>query len=73
MYFEDHGVPHFHADYSGEECSIAIETLQILQGAFPTRAYKLVETWAEMHRDELIENWRRARAGEPLVKIDPLE
>jgi hypothetical protein len=73
MYYADHGVAHFHADYSGEECSIAIETLEVLEGNIPNRAYNLIRTWADMHRDELAENWRRAREGEPLAKIDPLD
>jgi len=28
---------------------------------------------AELHQDELLENWRLARAGETLREIDPLQ
>jgi hypothetical protein len=28
--------------------------------------------WAELHQDELRENWERARAGETLMQIEPL-
>jgi hypothetical protein len=28
--------------------------------------------WAELHQDELLENWRLARAGETLQEIEPL-
>jgi hypothetical protein len=31
-----------------------------------------VLAWAELHREELLENWRRARAGETLQEIEPL-
>jgi hypothetical protein len=33
------------------------------------RELRLVLAWAELHQDELIENWRLARAGETLRQI----
>ena len=69
MYFNEHGVPHFHADYAGAEASIAIETLEILGGRLPGRALRLVTEWATLHREELIEDWRRAQAREALLRI----
>jgi len=38
----------------------------------PARALRLVQEWAALHRDELIANWDKARAGLPLDKIEPL-
>lgn len=35
MYYAEHGVAHFHALYAGEDVSIAIETLAILDGVAP--------------------------------------
>ena len=32
MYWGDHGPPHFHARYGGEEASIAIEDLSVVAG-----------------------------------------
>ena len=29
--------------------------------------------WLELHRDELLEDWRLALARKPLMKIAPLE
>src|SRR5919109_956515 len=52
--------------------SIAIESLEILAGSLPDRALRLVREWAELHRAELEENWRRAREGQPLERIGPL-
>jgi hypothetical protein len=37
------------------------------------RALALVLEWAALHRDELREDWHRARAGETLNEIEPLE
>lgn len=72
MYYKEHGVPHFHAVYAGEEVSIAIATLEVLEGSAPKRILRLVREWAELHRDELSANWERARRKDELTKIDPL-
>ena len=32
----------------------------------------LVLAWAELHQEELLENWWLARAGETLREIEPL-
>jgi hypothetical protein len=72
MYYADHGVPHFHALYGGDDASIAIETLEVLGGSLPDRALRLVREWARLNRTELETDWQRARAGEPLERIPPL-
>jgi hypothetical protein len=72
MYFRDHPPPHFHARYGGSEAEVEIETLEIIAGDLPTRAERLVVEWAEQHRAELLENWRRARNHNPLHDIEPL-
>ena len=73
MYFDEHGVPHFHAAYGGEEASVAIETVTIIDGALPGRIQRVLREWADLHREELMTNWTRARNGKPLLPIDPLE
>jgi Domain of unknown function (DUF4160) len=37
MYYAEHGVPHFHALYAGEDASIAIGSLEVLAGSLPDR------------------------------------
>ncbi|MBV9195779.1 MAG: DUF4160 domain-containing protein [Solirubrobacterales bacterium] len=49
-----------------------IETFSVLAGALPQRALRLVREWAAEHRDELLENWARARPNETLQRIEPL-
>jgi Domain of unknown function (DUF4160) len=39
----------------------------------PRRQLRFVLAWAELHQDELRQNWRRARAGETLQSIEPLQ
>ena len=73
MYYRDHGVPHFHALYAGQEAVIAIEGLRLLEGRLPRRALALVRTWGGLHREELERDWALARANRPLRRIAPLE
>jgi hypothetical protein len=72
MFYNEHGVPHFHAVYGEHEISVEIQSLKVY-GAFPPRAERLVLEWTVLHRTELLENWQRARAGEPLSAVAPLE
>ena len=73
MYFSDHNPPHFHAEYAGDEAEFSIHTLEVLEGQMPRRARALVMEWASLHRQELLENWERARHQMPLDRIEPLE
>jgi len=66
-----HQTPHFHAAHSGHRASLRLDGT-ILAGSLPPRALKLVRRWASLHQAELVENWRRARAQEPLCDIEPL-
>lgn len=72
MYHNEHGVAHFHVVYSGTKASIEIESGRI-RGDLPPRVANLVLEWARLNRAELLENWRRARTGESLVRIPPME
>lgn len=73
MYYNDHAPPHFHAKYGGEQASIRIDTGQVLEGALGTRALRLVDEWRLLHQSELLDDWHRAQARQPLVRIEPLE
>jgi hypothetical protein len=73
IYYKEHGVPHFHAKYSGQTGVFSIADLELIEGRLPRRVIALVLEWAFEHRDELMENWQRALAQEPLLPITPLE
>jgi hypothetical protein len=72
MYFDDHGPPHFHARHADGQAKIAIDTLEPIESTLARRQLRFALAWAELHQNELMENWRLARAGETLVEIDPL-
>jgi len=73
MYYNDHAPPHFHAKYGGREMKVSIETGEVIEGAFPRRASRLVLEWWELHKAELAEDWALAEARRPLNRIEPLE
>jgi hypothetical protein len=72
MFYEEHGVAHFHAVSGAHEISVEVESGYV-RGKFPARNRRLVLEWAALHKAELIENWKLARQGLPLVRIAPLE
>ena len=73
MYYNDHEPPHFHAVYAGRTARIGIRPAVLLDGSLPPRCLGLVTEWATLHQDELLANWTRARAQQPLAHIEPLE
>ena len=73
MFSNDHAPPHFHAEYGDDSVLIDMRGLSVFAGHFPPRVMGLVIEWASRHQQELLENWRRAQAKEPLLKIDPLD
>ena len=73
MYFREHGVAHFHAEYQGQQAAFTLDG-HLLAGVLRSRTtLRLIEEWAALHREELEENWSRVRAGEPLARIAPLD
>lgn len=71
MYYNEHGVPHFHARFAGAKASIAFGG-EVLAGSLPTNALNLVREWAQIHAAELDALWHLAAEGRPLPNIEPL-
>lgn len=72
MFFNDHQPAHFHAEYAEFKATIDIRKLEILEGGLPRRALELVLDWAELHQDELIEDWNLCQTKHQPKKIEPL-
>ena len=73
MYFREHPAAHFHVRYGEWRAVVAIEPVSVLNGVLPPRVVGLAAEWATLRRDELHEDWDRARQGLPLNRIAPLE
>ncbi len=72
MLYDDHRPPHFHAEYGEYKVTVEINS-GVVQGRFPRRALKALLEWYELHRDDLLEDWRLAEQHDPLNRIPPLE
>ena len=72
MHYDDHNPPHFHVKYNEFNALIDINDLKIMRGKLPPRVMGMIIEWANMHQNELIENWKRIEKHESLEKIDPL-
>jgi hypothetical protein len=73
MFFNDHEPPHFHAEYGEHSALIDIQTLAVIGGRLPSRAMGLTIEWASARQNELMDLWNRARALQPLRKLEPLQ
>jgi hypothetical protein len=75
FHFDDrkHNLPHLHAEYQGEVAVLEIESGEIIAGAFPVKKLKLAQAWIEIHREELMADWKLATEGKEIFKIKPLD
>jgi len=55
------------------KATIAIDSLDLVQGELPRRQLRLVQAWAELHQDELRADWQMAMNGEEPFHIQPLQ
>lgn len=72
MFYREHDPPHFHATYGSYQMTVEIET-GLVNGEFPKRALQHVQEWRELHKAELLEDWRLMLDRKPLKKVAPLE
>ncbi len=73
MFYKEHGVPHFHAEHQGQQATFTLDGEPLAGELSSPTARRLVKEWAASHRHELEVNWSRARNGEPLERIAPLD
>jgi hypothetical protein len=72
MFFDEHNPPHFHARYGEKKGVFEIKTLNMIEGNLPAKVRSLVVEWAELHQNELLEDWHLAQSGISPKKIAPL-
>jgi hypothetical protein len=76
MYMEagvEHSVMHFHAYYQNEAAVFGITPVELMAGSLPRRQQRLVEAWAELHQEELQNDWELLQAGRLPEPIAPLK
>ena len=72
MYVDDHNPPHFHVWYNNYKAIVFIKD-GLVKGILPRRVLSLVYEWLDLHKEELMENWRRLSNSEAAEKIEPLK
>lgn len=75
MYFFDnkeHHKPHIHIEYQDDKSIFEIETGELISGNIPSKQKKLIVAWIELHKEELMADWKLAISGQELFKIEPL-
>jgi len=45
----------------------------LIEGDLPIRQIRLVTAWIEIHKDELIADWKLCQNGEKPFSIEPLK
>ncbi|MBI5875258.1 MAG: DUF4160 domain-containing protein [Deltaproteobacteria bacterium] len=76
MFFFDnkkHHRQHIHAQYGEHEAIIAIDDGEVLEGDLPKPKMKMVQAWIEIHKDELMADWKLAVEGQQPFRIEPLK
>lgn len=76
LYFFDdqkHHLPHIHAEYGETEGIFLIGDAEMIEGNLPSKQQKLVIAWMEIHKDELMADWKLAVSGQSVFNIDPLK
>ena len=71
MYFQqaEHNPPHFHALYGEDMAEIVIRTGEVLEGHLPPKALAMVQEWASIHKDELLNMWE-TQEFQPLAPLE---
>jgi hypothetical protein len=72
IYYDDHGMPHFHAVSPDFDFKLTIADCGIISGNGRLRGRDLaaIRAWGQKHRDALYSNWQWARDGKPLHDIE---
>ena len=75
MFKEDdgpHHLPHLHAEYAGQKAVVTFDG-DVLEGKIPRNKMSLLLAWIEIHREDLVANWKLLSGGEQVFRIDPLK
>jgi hypothetical protein len=72
MFFNEHNPPHFHVKYQEFEATVGIVD-GVIHGTLPRRAIILIFEWLDLHKEELLEDWKLMSERKPINKIDPLK
>ena len=70
-----HHCPHIHAEYSGKWAVVSIPEGELLaqDDEFPAKKLRMVQTWIDIHAEELMADWSLAINHNEVFKIRGLD
>lgn len=74
MYYapKEHNPPHVHAYYQDFKAVLNVLDCNLMEGELPAKQLRFVIAWIEIHKDELIADWKLCQNGEKPFPIEPL-
>lgn len=73
IYYHDHPPPHVHLQGTDFRAVVSLLDGNLLAGLLPRGVKATVTAWIRSEAKTLLNNWRRAQAGEPLLRVNPPE
>ncbi len=70
---KEHHLPHIHVEFGETNSVVSIPDGKVLAGKLPKNKQKLVDAWIEIHKDELMADWKLAVQGQNIFKIEGLK
>lgn len=67
-----HNSPHIHAEYGDDEAVFDLKG-NVLERKLPTKTERMVQTWIDIHNEELMANRKLLSEDEQYFKIAPLQ
>ena len=68
-----HNKQHIHVRYQGKKSSISLKDGSVLAGDFSAKQLRLVLALIDIHKDELMADWKLVASGEEPFRFAPLQ
>ena len=75
MYYgpKEHNPPHIHVYYQDSVAVLNILNCELIEGNLPAKQLRMVVAWIEIHKEELLADWKLCQNGEKPFLIEPLK
>jgi hypothetical protein len=70
---KEHNSAYIHVYYQDYKAVVNVLNCDLMEDELPVRQLRLVNAWVEIHKDELIANWKLCQNGEKPFSIEPLK
>ncbi len=73
MYYapKEHNPPHVHVFYQNTKAIMDFDG-NMIEGELSVRHLRMMQAWIEIHREELLADWKLCQNGEKPFQVEPL-